>query len=220
MACSDWVSDRLTQLFRDEVPFLPLMISQMHEKTIIPLDFHFFLPSLLLPMNHKPRYHEFWFVCGFRFSQQHPSTIPSPKSQPIFDSVFLWFIINLNQSSPKWQFSFLFLFLKYKYILLYRVELISETIKSIKVNMDLCGVNVKNNLFYPTNLFSSGTQRAFYNEIINCKQQQQHFQRRIPFFVVTANAGKKKKKNNNHGGRRTAWNLLLSSFFSFTDSNN
>jgi len=103
---------------------------------------------------------------------------------------------------------------------LYRVELISETIKSIKVNMDMCGVNVKNNLFYLTNSFSSGTRRAFYNEITNYKQQQQHFQRRIPFLVVTANAGKKKKKNNNHGGRRTAWNLLLSSFFSFTDSNN
>jgi hypothetical protein len=89
-----------------------------------------------------------------------------------------------------------------------RVELlsISETIKSIKVNMDLCGVNVKNNLLYPTNSFYSGTTRSssFYNaaEIINCKQQQQHFQRRrIPFLVVTANAGgKKNKKNNNHGG--------------------
>lgn len=72
--------------------------------------------------------------------------------------------------------------------------------------MDLCGVNVKNNLLYPTNSFYSGTTRSssFYNaaEIINCKQQQQHFQRRrIPFLVVTANAGgKKNKKNNNHGG--------------------
>lgn len=65
--------------------------------------------------------------------------------------------------------------------------------------MDLCGVNVKNNLLYPTNSFSYGTTRSsFYNaEITNCK----HFQRRrIPFLVVTANAGGKKKKNNNHGG--------------------
>lgn len=66
--------------------------------------------------------------------------------------------------------------------------------------MDLCGVNVKNNLFYS---FSGTTRSSFYNaEITNslvcCKQQQQHFlRRRIPFLVVTANAG---KKNNNHGG--------------------
>lgn len=119
---------------------------------------------------------------------------------------FVFFFLHLSLQSNQ---LFLFLFLKYIYWLLYvthsltnRVELlllISETIKSIKVNMDLCGVNVKNNLLYPTNSFSYGTTRSsFYNaEITNCK----HFQRRrIPFLVVTANAGGKKKKNNNHGG--------------------
>jgi len=72
--------------------------------------------------------------------------------------------------------------------------------------MDLCGVNVKNNLLYPTNSFSSGTTRSsFYNnaEITNCKQQQfQRRRRRIPFLVVNANAGGDGDKSNNHGDWR------------------
>jgi hypothetical protein len=78
LAPADWETTSPTQLFRPEVPILPLMKYEMRKMTILPLGFQFFLPSLL------------------------PSSFSIFSVILLLSSFFLHFY--KNPISPKWNF--------------------------------------------------------------------------------------------------------------------